>query len=76
MNDNSIRILADSSIAPVVRHQLTRRGFIGVVAALGAAGVLTACSPGGSGKPAPRATGGAVEDKLSIYSWGSTTPPR
>ena len=50
MNDNSIRILADSSIAPVVRHQLTRRGFMGVVAALGAAGVLTACSPGGSGR--------------------------
>ena len=75
MNDNSIRILADSSIAPVVRHQLTRRGFIGVVAALGAAGVLTACSPGGSAKPAPGATGGAVEDKLSIYSWGEYDAP-
>lgn len=75
MNDNSIRILADSAIAPVVRHQLTRRGFIGVVAALGAAGVLTACSPGGSAKPAPGATGGAVEDKLSIYSWGEYDAP-
>jgi len=75
MNDTSIRILADSSIAPVVRRQLTRRGFIGVVAGLGAAGALTACSPGGAGKPAPGATGGTVEDKLSIYSWGEYDAP-
>lgn len=70
MNDASIRILADSTIAPVLRHQLTRRGFIGAIAAVGAAGILTACSPGGQSAPAPGATGGAIEDSLSIYSWG------
>ncbi|WP_423494122.1 spermidine/putrescine ABC transporter substrate-binding protein [Microbacterium esteraromaticum] len=76
MNDsNSIRILADSTIAPLVRRQLTRRGFIAAVAAVGAAGVLTACSPGGSSAPAPGATGGAVEDQLSIYSWGEYDSP-
>ncbi|MEJ1088500.1 spermidine/putrescine ABC transporter substrate-binding protein [Microbacterium sp. Mu-80] len=76
MNDrNSIRILADSTVAPLVRRQLTRRGFIGAVAALGAAGILTACSPGGSTTPAPGATGGEIEGDLSIYSWGEYDAP-
>lgn len=66
MNDASIRILADSTIAPVLRHQLTRRGFIGTIAAVGAAGILTACSPSGGSAPAPGATGGTVEDSLHL----------
>ncbi|WP_309065597.1 polyamine ABC transporter substrate-binding protein [Microbacterium sp.] len=76
MNDaHGLRILADSSLAPVLRHQLTRRGFIGTLAALGAAGVLTACSPGGKGAPAPQATGGDIEKTLSVYSWGEYDAP-
>ncbi|MGF2950596.1 polyamine ABC transporter substrate-binding protein [Microbacterium alcoholitolerans] len=76
MNDsNSIRILADTSVAPLVRRQLTRRGFMGTIAALGAAGILTACSPGGSSAPAPGATGGEVEGELSVYSWGEYDAP-
>ena len=75
MNDARINILVDSTIAPVLRHQLTRRGFIGTLAAVGAAGILTACSPGGGTAPAPGATGGTVEDSLSIYSWGEYDAP-
>ena len=77
MNDsnNSIRILADSTVAPLVRRHLTRRGFLGAVAALGAAGILTACSPDGGSAPAPQATGGEVEKELSVYSWGDYDAP-
>ncbi|UNK71834.1 spermidine/putrescine ABC transporter substrate-binding protein [Microbacterium sp. H1-D42] len=76
MNDStSIRILADASVAPLVRRHLSRRGFLGVVAALGAAGVLTACSPGGGSAPAPQATGGDLEKELSVYSWGDYDAP-
>lgn len=76
MNDfNSIRILADSTAAPLLRRELSRRGFMGTVMALGAAGLLTACAPGGQGKPAAQATGGTLEDSLSIYSWGEYDAP-
>ncbi|MBO0981332.1 spermidine/putrescine ABC transporter substrate-binding protein [Microbacterium sp. SD291] len=76
MNDTtSIRILADSKAAPILRHQLTRRGFMSTVAALGAAGLLTACTPAGGGKPAAQATGGEIEGSLSIYSWGEYDAP-
>ncbi len=74
-NVDSIRILADSKAAPILRHELTRRGFMGTMVALGAAGLLTACTPSGQKAPSAQATGGAVEDSLSIYSWGEYDAP-
>ncbi|MFT4215212.1 MAG: spermidine/putrescine ABC transporter substrate-binding protein [Microbacterium sp.] len=75
MTENPIRILASTQAVPVIRRELTRRGFIGVGLAAGGAALLAACSPGGSTSSAPAATGGALEDSLSIYTWGDYDAP-
>ncbi|WP_181905867.1 polyamine ABC transporter substrate-binding protein [Microbacterium bovistercoris] len=75
MSETPIRILASSEAVPVIRRELSRRGFLSVAAAAGAAALLTACSPGGGGSPAPGATGGALESDLSVYTWGDYDSP-
>ena len=74
MPENDIRILASRSNATMMRRELSRRGFLSVAAGTGTTLLLAACTtPGGS--PAPAATGGALEDALSIYTWGDYDAP-
>jgi len=75
MPESPIRILASADAVPTIRRELSRRGFLGIAAAAGAAAILTACSPGGGTSAAPKATGGALENKLSIYTWGDYDSP-
>jgi spermidine/putrescine transport system substrate-binding protein len=74
MADNDVRILASRASAPIVSRELSRRGFLAVAAGTGSAFFLAACTtPGGS--PAPLATGGPLENALSIYTWGDYDAP-
>ena len=70
-----VRILASESAARVIRSEINRRRFLSLAAAAGATGLLAACSPGGGAQNAPQATGGALEDRLSIYTWGDYDAP-
>jgi spermidine/putrescine transport system substrate-binding protein len=69
-----IRILADRAAAPALVRELSRRRFLSVAALAGGAAFLAACSSPSS-KSAPGATGGKLEDKLSMYSWGDYDAP-
>lgn len=71
----TVRILASTDAAKVIRRELSRRGFLSAAVAAGATGVLAACSPGGGAQNAPVATGGPLESKLSIYTWGDYDAP-
>ena len=72
--NNDVRILASRASAPLVRRELSRRGFLAVAAGAGTTMLLAACTtPGGS--PAPAATGGTLENALSIYTWGDYDAP-
>ena len=72
--NRDLRILAAADMAPKVRRELTRRGFLAAGAGTAVAAFLAACaSPNGS--PAGEATGGPVEDSLSIYTWGDYDAP-
>lgn len=76
MNDQQpIRILASTSGAAAIRRELSRRRFLSMAAAVGVAGAVGACSPGGSSSTATEATGGDLEDTLSIYTWGEYDAP-
>lgn len=70
-----IRILANESAAKVIGRALSRRRFLSFAAAASATGLLAACSPAGAAATAPQATGGALEDALSIYTWGDYDAP-
>ncbi|MGV8970303.1 MAG: polyamine ABC transporter substrate-binding protein [Microbacteriaceae bacterium] len=70
-----IRILASSEAVPIISKQFTRRGMLGFSIAVGATAALAACTPAGSGSPATQASGGPLEDKLSIFSWGDYDAP-
>jgi spermidine/putrescine transport system substrate-binding protein len=70
-----IRILASSEAVPLISKQFTRRGMLGFTVAVGATAALAACTPGSSADPSAQATGGALEDKLSIFSWGDYDAP-
>ncbi|MGV8885017.1 MAG: polyamine ABC transporter substrate-binding protein [Microbacteriaceae bacterium] len=70
-----IRILASSQAVPIISKQFTRRGFLGFTVAAGATAALVACTPAGSGAPTANATGGPLESKLSIFSWGDYDEP-
>lgn len=74
-NDKQVRILANATASRVIGHELTRRGFIGATVAVGAAGLLAACTPSGEPTPAPGATGGPLEGGLAIYTWGDYDDP-
>ncbi len=77
MTDNSpIRILASTSAAPQIARDFSRRRFLGVAAGLGGAGLLAACGTSGGSKAATStASGGALESKVSMYSWGEYDAP-
>jgi spermidine/putrescine transport system substrate-binding protein len=59
----------------VIRNEINRRRFLSFAAVAGATGLLAACSPGGGTQNAPQATGGALENDLSIYTWGDYDAP-
>lgn len=69
-----IRILAPAGAAKTIRRELSRRRFLSFAAAAGSAGLLAACAPSGSPTTA-QASGGALEDRLSIYTWGDYDAP-
>ena len=71
---NPVRILASRAAAPILVRELSRRRFLSFAAAAGGAAFLAACSSPGA-NPAPVATGGELEDKLSMYSWGDYDAP-
>lgn len=70
----AVRILASRQAAPIIVSELSRRRFLSLAALAGGTAFLAACSASGA-KPAPVATGGALEDSLSIYSWGDYDAP-
>lgn len=70
----TVRILAHESAAKVIGRELNRRRFLSFAAAAGATGFLAACSTGGT-QAAPVATGGPLESKLSMYTWGDYDAP-
>ncbi|TXK18704.1 spermidine/putrescine ABC transporter substrate-binding protein [Homoserinibacter sp. GY 40078] len=73
-SSHDVRILTSKAAAPIVRRELSRRGFFALAAGAGTTMVLAACtSPDGT--PLPGATGGALENALSIYTWGDYDAP-
>lgn len=70
-----VRILAPTGAARLIAREIDRRRFLSLAALTGAAGLLAACAPGGQGSPAPQATGGALENSLSVYTWGDYDSP-
>lgn len=74
MSQQPVRILASSAASRILAAQYNRRRFLGFAAAAAGAGFLAACSSPGSA-PNARATGGALEPKLSVYTWGDYDDP-
>lgn len=70
-----VRILASTAAAKAISAELSRRRFLSFAAAAGATSLLAACSPGGQSSNAPQATGGELENSLSIYTWGDYDAP-
>ena len=70
-----LRILAPEAAAPAIVRELSRRRFLSFAAIAGGATVLAACAPGGSGSPAPQASGGDLEGDVSVYTWGDYDSP-
>jgi spermidine/putrescine transport system substrate-binding protein len=80
-----LRILASTSAAPRIVREISRRRVLSAAALGGGAALLAArggSSKGGAaGSAGPKvddkskATGGPVEDALSIYSWGDYDDP-
>ena len=74
MSSEEIRILAPAGAAKTIRRELSRRRFLSFAAAASSAGLLAACAPSGSPTTA-QASGGPLESKLSIYTWGDYDAP-
>lgn len=75
---NPVRILAPEGKAQAIMREVSRRRFLSVAAMTGSAAFLAACAgPDSSGGTSsePQATGGALEDNLSIYTWGDYDSP-
>ncbi|MET0813171.1 MAG: substrate-binding domain-containing protein, partial [Microbacterium sp.] len=70
-----LRILAPQDAVPRIVNELSRRRFLSVAAIAGGAAFLAACTPSGGGAPAPQATGGDLEDSVSVYTWGDYDSP-
>lgn len=70
-----VRILASTTAAKVIRSEVSRRRFLSFSAAAAGTGLLAACSSGAGPEETPGATGGPLEDKLSIYTWGDYDDP-
>lgn len=77
MNETpSIKILADQTQVPRVLRELSRRRLFSLSAIAGGSLVLTACAGGDSAEQGGgEASGGDLEDSLSIYSWGDYDAP-
>lgn len=73
-SETPIRILASASASRIIGRELTRRGFLSAAVAAGAVGALAACASPGTGG-SPQASGGPLESKLSIYTWGDYDAP-
>jgi spermidine/putrescine transport system substrate-binding protein len=73
-HESPVRILASTAASRIISAEYSRRRFLGFAAAAAGTGLLAACSSPG-GDPAPGATGGALENKLSIYTWGDYDDP-
>lgn len=86
--EQPLRVLAHASAVPRIHRELTRRSILGLATTVGGAGLLSACSGGGGGgqggnatsvptaaPPSQVATGGPIEDALSMYSWGDYDAP-
>ncbi|MGA7148408.1 MAG: spermidine/putrescine ABC transporter substrate-binding protein [Microbacterium sp.] len=72
---NPLRILAPEGSAPTIMRELSRRRFLSIAAIAGSAAALAACAPSGNGSPKPQATGGTLEDDVSVYTWGDYDSP-
>ncbi len=70
-----LRILAPVESADRIRNELSRRRFLSLAALTGGAAMLAACTPSGSTSPTAQATGGTLEDQLSVYTWGDYDSP-
>ncbi len=70
-----IRILAENTAMPGVLRTLSRRNLLSMTAIASGGLLLSACSSGGTQQGTAQATGGELEDKLSIYSWGDYDSP-
>lgn len=80
--ERPLRVLAHESVVPRIRREIDRRRFLSLIAAAGGAGLLAACGGGGGGSkpsvtgtPSQVATGGPIEDALTMYSWGDYDDP-
>lgn len=78
-----VRVLAPAAVAPRIMAEFNRRQFLAAAAALGGAGLLSACGGNGEeggtaapdGEATARATGGDLESQVSIYTWGDYDSP-
>lgn len=70
-----VRILASTAAAKVIRSELSRRRFLSFTAAAAGTGLLAACGTGSGPDTGTVATGGPLEDKLSIFTWGDYDDP-
>lgn len=69
-----LRILASTQSVPRIRAAISRRTFLGGVAAAGAATLLAGCS--GPGRATGQgADGEPLEGELSIFTWGDYDDP-
>lgn len=74
-HENPVRILASTSATKIIKSELNRRRFLALSGTAAGVAFLAACSPQAGGGASPQATGGALEGKLSIYSWGDYDDP-
>ncbi|QKJ18426.1 extracellular solute-binding protein [Microbacterium hominis] len=73
---NAVRILAPEGTAQAIVREVSRRRFLSFAALTGGAAFLAACAGPGSGtSSAPQATGGALENGVSVYTWGDYDAP-
>ena len=70
-----IRILAHDSAVPVIAREINRRRFLGLLAVTGSSALLAACAPTSGTSTAPQASGGSLENALSVYTWGDYDSP-
>jgi spermidine/putrescine transport system substrate-binding protein len=70
-----LRILAPQDAVPTIARELSRRRFLGIAAIAGGTAFLAACAPGGGSSPNPQATGGDLEDSVSVFTWGDYDSP-
>lgn len=74
MSAEPVRVLAHQGAARFIRSELTRRGFLATALAASSAVLFTACTPGATGAASP-ASGGPLEERLSIYTWSDYDAP-